>query len=164
MGRAEGLDRDIDALFLGSVGSARPERTARLGELRAALDERGIRLHVSDGDYFGEARARLLNRSKVIVNLRSNSWHPELVRFVLAAMCGTAIVSDLPGTDTDPFVSGRHFVAVEGDELANAITELVLDDARRSVLTLEALQLVQTELTMAHVAQEFLGLVNPAGR
>jgi Glycosyl transferases group 1 len=100
----------------------------------------------------------LLNRSKVIVNLRSNGWHPELVRFVLAAACGTAIVSDLPANNSAPFVVGRDFLAVGDELLAAAIAEQVRNDDSRSALASSATALVHTELTMSRAAAAFLAL------
>jgi hypothetical protein len=156
MGRDEGRGRDIDVLFLGGVDVHRAARAQMVEQLRVDLSAVGLELFVPTESTFGAARSDLLNRAKTIVNLRSNAWHPELVRFTFAAACGTAIVTNLPITNTDPFVDGRDFLSAETTELAPVLLRVVSDGALRARVTRSAHELVTHELTMASTARRML--------
>jgi hypothetical protein len=156
MGHDEGRERDIDVLFLGSVDASRPTRARILSELRDDLSASGLDLVVPSGPVFGARRSELLNRSKIILNLRSNTWHPELIRFVLAAACGTAVVTDPPVTYMVPFVDGEHFVAADAPELAAVLRRLACDDPSRSRITRNAEELVMQHLQMVDTARRIV--------
>jgi hypothetical protein len=156
MGHDEGLDRDIDVLFLGGVDEHRAGRAQIVAELRADLGERDMELFVPTQPVFGAARSDLLNRAKTIVNLRSNAWHPELVRFTFAAACRTAIVTNLPISYTDPFLDGRDFVSAETGGLADVLHRVVTDEDLRNRIAGSAHDLVTRQVTMANTAHRML--------
>ena len=143
-------------LFFGAVDASRPTRGRVLEELRRELVALDLDLVVPSEPVFGAKRSELLNRSKTILNLRSNTWHPELVRFVLAAACGTAIVTDPPASFTEPFVEGEHFLMAEIPDLAEVLHELSRNEPRRAHIARNATELVTRDLTMTAVARRML--------
>jgi hypothetical protein len=156
MGHDENGERDVDVLFLGGVDEHRAARGRIVEALRTDLDTMGVHLVVPEHSVFGAARSALLNRTKAIVNLRSNAWHPELVRFVLASACGAAIVTNRPITYTEPFVEGHHFLAAETPDLAELLHRVVRDDGLRAGMARSARDLVTRDMTMAQTAQRML--------
>jgi hypothetical protein len=131
-----GLDRDVPVLWIGKPGSRR--RLRLLERLEADLDRRGIPLLRIDGIgkpyVFGEARTRLLNRTKIVVNLLRAPWDNTAMRYALAAQNGALLVSEptLPHTG---FIAGEHFVETPVASMAETITVLLQNDAARQEIT-----------------------------
>ena len=156
MGVDERRERDIDLVYLGNIGAARGDRAARLESVTRALTERGLVVEVPTEAHFGRARSELLNRAKVALNLRSNTWHPELIRFVLSAACGAAVVSDLPVDNCEPFEPGVHFVAASTEELSATVVKVVEQRERREELVARATTLLHRELSMEQTVARFM--------
>src|SRR4051794_16370263 len=127
-----------------------------ISQVRDDLAASGIDLVVPSSPVFGARRSELLNRSKTILNLRSNTWHPELIRFVLAAACGTAVVTDPPVSYMEPFVADEHFAVGEIADLADVLRGLALDDRARSRITRNAADLVTQRMKMVDTAHRIL--------
>ena len=153
MGADLGRDRDLDAVF---IGSTRDGRAAQVRRLTAALDDAGIGFEVVDRDCFGDDRAALLNRARVSINLHKFPWHLERTRLHLSMACGSAVVSELPVPDPDPFEVGRHLDAAPFASLAGAVASLVHDDARRRRMVDEATRLLHDGPTMDGAAARLL--------
>jgi hypothetical protein len=159
MGVDERRERDIDLVYLGNIGAARGDRASRLELVTRALTRRGLVVEIPTDARFGHARSELLNRAKVALNLRSNTWHPELIRFVLSAACGAAVVSDLPVDNCEPFEPGVHFVAARTEELSETVVDLVEQQDRREELVTHATALLTRELSMEHTVERFMGVL-----
>jgi hypothetical protein len=160
MGHDESKDRDLDVVFLGHLASI-PARAARLRELEVGLGRRGIALTTAT-DTHGSARASLLNRAKIVLDLPTITWHPALTRFVLAAACGALVVAETPVPhtypSTYPFEAGRHFVVVPPADVPSVIEHYTESDADRRAIVESATELVRTQVTMRAVADHLLGL------
>lgn len=155
-----GLERDIEVLFLGRIKHGR--RADLLGRLQGALREQGISLHQVVDDCYGAARTRLLNRSRVMLNLHNFPWSPAWIRFLMAARCGTAVVSE-PTDDTQPFVAGVHYVAAPAEELAAAAARLLRDEAARAQVVAASRDLCKERLTLARSVESLRKLISAAG-
>ena len=125
-----------------------------ISQVRDDLAASGIDLVIPSSQVFGARRSELLNRSKTILNLRSNTWHPELIRFVLAAACGTAVVTDPPVSYMEPFVADEHFAV--GEIQISPTCGLALDDRERSRITRNAAELVTQRMKMVDTAHRIL--------
>jgi len=156
MGVDVGCDRDIDVLFLGVLGSSTPGRGERLARLERELRASGISLLTQAGACFGQERARLLNRAKVLVNVRTISWHPELLRFVLAGANGVLVITEEPSRDCDPMTSGVHFLSAERDDLAAATLRALEDVRERTTIVGQMKELLAHDLTMTNFAMRLV--------
>ena len=82
----EEVERDVDACFLGWSTPHREEFLARL-EARVRV------VHVAHG-FFDEDARRLMNRSKVVLNLHAHEFENFENRCVQALFCGRPLVSE----------------------------------------------------------------------
>lgn len=143
MGTALGLERDIDVVWMGKVGSSR--RGQLLARLRRELAARGVDLLVIDGVenpyVFGDARTHLLNRTKIMLNLLRTEWDDNSLRYVLAAHNGALLVTEptLPHTE---FLPGTHLVEAPVDRLADTIVYYLKHPTEREQLAANAASLL----------------------
>jgi len=151
-----GLARDIEVLFLGRVKHGR--RAAVLARLREELLERGVALQTVVDDCYGATRTRLLNRSRVLVNLNTYPWSPAWIRFLMAARCGAVVVSE-PTGDREPFEPGVHYVAAATNELAAAVRLLLADEPARARMAAAASEHCRERLTLVRSVESLRLLV-----
>ncbi|MFO1513803.1 MAG: glycosyltransferase [Verrucomicrobiota bacterium] len=149
-GRELGTPRDLAVAFLGSAKHGR--RAARLAELGRSLQERGIVFQRIESNCYGEERTALLNRTHILVNLHNYPWSPAWIRFLMAASCGTLVVSE-PTEDNQPFVAGQHYVAVTFEEMPDTIFRLFNDPGHCARITRAASALCRNELTLLNAVQ-----------
>jgi hypothetical protein len=139
------LERDIPVLWLGKVGSAR--RARNLQRVRSGLAQRGIELLVIDGRenpyVFGGDRTRLLNRTRIVLNLLREKWDNNSLRYQLAAHNGAMVVGEptLPHTAFEP---GVHWVAAPIAELAETIAYYLEHEEERARIAGRARELLET--------------------
>jgi hypothetical protein len=140
-----GLERDIPALWLGKPGSRR--RKILLTRLRQNLRRRGVELMVIDGVerpyVFGEERIRLLNRTRIMVNLLREPWDDNTLRFGLATANQVMIVSEpmLPHSQFEP---GVHFVAASVEQMAEVICRYLQEEGERRRIVENAFRLASS--------------------
>ncbi len=152
-----GLVRDIPVLWLGKIGTRRRGRL--LQRVRAELKQRGIDILMIDGVehpyVFGQERTRLLNRTKVVLNLLRAPWEDNSPRFYLAALNRALIVSEpmLPHT---PFVPGRHLVESPHAQIADTISYYLAHDEQRQRIVAQAHELVTTDWTLDKVVARII--------
>lgn len=139
------LERDIDVTFLGSTVA--PRRRAYLEQTVRALAARNIRV-CFQGNLYGEERTRLLNRSKILLNILRAPQDFVGQRCLLAAANKALMISE-PVTDTRPFCPGEHFVVAPVDRLAGTIEYYLAHSAERIQLAEQAYALATRELTVA---------------
>ena len=156
MGGDSGCDRDIDVLFFGIVGAGAPERVRHLDRLDKELRASGISLVRQTEPCFGTERAHLLNRAKTVVNVRTISWHPELLRFVLAGVNGALVVTEEPSRDCDPMISGVHFLSAERSHVASTTLGALADDRQRTMVVDQMTEMLAHDLTMAGFAKRLM--------
>ena len=156
-GRDLELDRDIDVLFLGAQDV--PRRTRLLCGLR----KNGIRIHAVgsyvDPNCWGDERMKLLNRTKILLNLaRTPGEFPDL-RLILG-MANKALVLSEPIYRPDPFVAGRHFVSSSIGEMPEKIQYYLSHDAERAAISERAHRLITQDVTMERSVSRILDLVS----
>jgi hypothetical protein len=134
-GQDLGLDRDIDVLFLGDVRMARRRRALDF------LNRNGIHVTVAgsweDPQYWGEHRTKLLNRTKILLNVARTAGDYSGLRMLLGAANGAAILSE-PLYRPEPFLPGQHYIEAELQQLPSAAACLLQNHARRTALTAAA--------------------------
>jgi hypothetical protein len=145
MGRDLGLPRDIPVGFLGNIKHGR--RAMMLERLEQRLQQNGITLNKMTQDCYGEKRCQWLNRTRILISLHNYSWNPAWIRFLLAAKCGTVIVSE-PMNDEHPMVPGIHFISSTLEEMPDTILKLLNDSEKIQQVTKTAAELCDTELTL----------------
>ena len=157
-GRPMHLTRDIDVLFLGNTSS--PRRRKLLPPLVRELEGRGHRVVLQNAAY-GEERQRLLNRSRVLVNILRAPQDFVGQRFLLGAANQTLVVSETMA-DTAPFVPGKHLVTAPLPCLADAISHYLADEVERCTIVDQAYAFVQTSLTAESVVGRLLDAARAA--
>lgn len=133
-GRDLGLVRDIDVIFLGQPGSRR--RLHYLNQTVARLARLGIAVQIVDGRHGyldGDARIRLLNRCKVVLNIMKEPEDSVGLRFLMAAANKALVVSE-PSRALTLLKAGDHYVEVDVDGLADAAAEYVRNDTARTAI------------------------------
>lgn len=156
-GRPLALTRDIDVLFLGIMNySPRRKKIIR------RLEKLGLRVVVKgdwhDPSCWNEARTELLNRTRILLNFPRTPGEMSGMRFLLG-MCNQALVVSEPVYRPDPYVSGKHFVSAEIDELPDIVEYYLENETERMAITTAAWQHVQQQLTLAHSVEKLLPLM-----
>lgn len=152
-----GSDRDIDVLFLGAQDVPRRNRLLR------SLRKKGIQIEAvgsyADPSCWGEERTKLLNRTKIMLNLaRTPGEFPDL-RLILG-MANKALVLSEPIYRPDPFVNGRHFVSSSISEMPEAIRYYLAHDAERVAISERAHRLITQDVTMEGSVSRILDLIS----
>ena len=130
-----GLERNIDVLFLGELRVPRRRRLLRR-LCRIGLDVTAVG-DWSNPAFFGEGRARLLNRSKILLNLGRFPGQMASHRFVLGMGAGALVVSE-PVYGPEPFVPSEHFVSATLDELPSVVDHFLADEPERAAIAQRA--------------------------
>jgi len=156
MGRDLGIARDIDVLFLGILDVPRRNR------LLAALRRQHIDLTTvgswSDPSLWGEGRTRLLNRTKILVNLARTPSEFSGYRLSLG-MANKALVVSEPIYRPEPFVPGTHFVMVPMDQVGAMIRHFLEAEDERRIMTETASRFVREHATLQHSTERIVRLM-----
>jgi hypothetical protein len=147
-----GLERDIDVLFLGQPGPSRRRRI--LEGVTAELGEAGVQV-VAPAAAYGEKRTRLLNRSRILLNILRAPQDFVGQRFLLGAANKALVVSE-PAEDTAPFVPGRHLVVAPVERLAETVVAYLRDEPARQRLADEAHRFATAELSVERMVGRVL--------
>jgi hypothetical protein len=146
LGRDLGLQRDIGVLFLGAA-------TLRRSILIARLRRLGVNLTVRGGwhnpECWGDSRTRLINRTKVFLNLPRFAGQFALLRFVLGAANKALIVSE-PLYNSAPFVAGQHYVAATYREMPRVIRYYLEHEDERRRIAENGYHLTMEKCLMSH--------------
>jgi hypothetical protein len=151
-----GRERDIDVVFLGALNVPRRRRLLR-ALARAGVDV-VARGGWTDPRYWGAARAALLNRAKIVLNLSRHPGQFAGERFTVAMGNGALVVSE-PVYRPAPFRPGEHYVEARTDELASAIRRHLDDEDERRRVAAQGNAFVTRELTMKRSTERMLALV-----
>ena len=108
---------------------------------------------------YGERRCAWLNRTRILVSLHNYSWNPAWIRFLIAAKCGTLVVSE-PMNDEHPMQAGVHYVAATLAEMPEVIGELLDHPEKISRLANAAANLCNTELTLLRAVEKICRLID----
>jgi hypothetical protein len=159
LGRDLGLERDIDALFLGSTLPLRRRRLIR------QLKARGVPLLVA-GAYgpagvWGEERTELVNRTKILVDLPRLPGMLTGIRMAIGMSNGALVVSE-PLYAPAPFVPGTHFVSTPLEEMPATIRYYLEHEDERRQIAAAGQRLVTEEITMRRSVGQLLELLREA--
>lgn len=159
-GRDLGLERDIDVLFLGALV---PRRRRLVAELR----RQGIDVRVegswSDPSTWGEARTRLLNRTRIYLNLSRFPGELPGLRLILG-MASKALVVSEPIHAPGPYVPGTHFVECGADDRPATIVHYLAHRSQREKIAAAGHELVTGTVTMKRSVDRLLRHVEAAAR
>lgn len=155
-GRDMRLHRDTDTLFLGTLDVPRRRRLLR------RLRRDGLDV-VTVGSWFdpttwGDSRNRLLNRTKVLLNLGRYPGELSGLRLILG-MANKALVVSEPIYNPAPYVPGTHYVSAELAEMADAVRYYLAHDAERERIADEGHRLVTEEVTLTRSVSRILALI-----
>jgi hypothetical protein len=158
-GRDLGLARDIDVLFLGDL------RVPRRRRLLARLAKRGLRVERAgswfSGEAWGERRTRLLNRTRILLNLQRFPGELAGLRMLLG-MANKALVVSEPIFMPGPYVEGTHWIASELERIPEVIAGCLADPQRCQAIVDAAFALVTQHLTLTRSAARIVDLVAAA--
>ena len=147
------LERDVDVLFLGRFhGNRRAQLLRRLG---AELEAKGRRLKIVDRGCWGADRDRLLNRTKVLLNLPKFPWEFCGMRILMGMGCGALVVSEACH-DSEPYEPGVHFAEADVDHLSETILHYLEHEQERAQITSQARAFLEGELTLGASLESML--------
>ncbi len=145
-GRLLGLERDIDAVFLGDYRIRRRRRILRRVE-REGIDIQTLGSNTPEKGYWGDARTELLNRTKIMLNIPRLPGHLPDIRLIVGMANGALVVSE-PMYLPAPYVPGEHYVEATVDELAETVRCYLDDEDARRRITSAAHRFVTEGLTL----------------
>jgi hypothetical protein len=162
------IARPIDVLFMGGLDDRRGGLLAELGptlhrlhcDLRLFRFDRPIGT-ATPGVVFGREKYDLLASARVLLNVHREPPDAdrvrhgaqavpyfEWVRMIEAMANGCAVISE-PADGCQPLIAGAHFVSAAPSELAEALEELLADEARRAEIADAAHRMVTVDLALA---------------
>lgn len=151
-----GLARDIDVLFLGAL--VIPHRK----KLLKTLQREGINLVIRgswfDPAFWGENRTRLLNRTRIFLNLQRYAGDLSGARFLLG-MANKALVISEPVYAPGEYIPGKHYVSASPDDMPRLIEYYLTHDEERECIASAGHELVTQELTMERSMNAILNLI-----
>ncbi len=155
-GRDLGLARDVDVLFLGAP-------VPRRKKLLRRLQRRGVELRQM-GSWFdpacwGENRTRLLNRTRIFLNIARYPGELPGLRLILG-MANKALVVSEPIYNPGPYVPGRHYVSCTLDEMPGVIRHYLERPEERDRIAEAGHRLVTEEVTLERSVQRILELID----
>ena len=152
------LERDIDVLWIGKTGSKRRGRL--LQRIRAELQARDVNMLFIDGVenpyVFGKERTKLLNRTKIVLNLLRKEWDENAMRYYLATLNRALIVTEPTLPHHPPFVNGVHLIEVPTDQMAYTICYYLSHEKERQQIVEQAYQLITGDLTLKNTLSDIL--------
>ncbi len=151
-----GLPRDIDVLFLGALVARRKKLLRRLERSGVALRKMGS---WTDPACWGENRTRLLNRTRIFLNIARYPGELPGLRLILG-MANKALVVSEPIYDSGPYVAGRHLVCCSLEEMPEVIRHYLQRPGERDRIAAEGHRLVTEEVTLERSVQRILGLID----
>jgi len=155
-GHDMGLIRDIDVLFLGDL------RIPRRKRLIKRLRRNGVTLEAVgswfDPTFWGENRTRLLNRTRVLLNIQRYPGELSGSRLILA-LANKALPISEPMYSPAPYVPGKHFVSATIEEMPEAIEYYLTHNEERKRIVDEGHRLVTQKVTMKRSISRILELI-----
>lgn len=156
------IERDIDVLWMGKRRSK--QRSDLLDDIRRGLERHGRTMWVADGLekplIYGAARTRLLNRSKITLNLLSN-WHDNALvfRFPMGAGNHSLVVSEPTLAHDENLVPGEHYVSSPPEHILETLLDYLQDAPARQPLVKAAYHLVTHQLAFRQSVRQLLNII-----
>jgi len=154
------LVRDIDVLFLGTQDDPRHLKAVKY------LQRRGVNV-LSLGDwtnpaYWGEKRTELINRTKIFLNIQRHPGKLSGIRMLLG-MANKALIISEPIYNSEPYVSGKHYVTATLEEMPGVIDYYLTHPDEREAMADAAHRYVTKELKLKTMPRLF-DLIDTARR
>ncbi len=153
-----GLERDIDVMWMGKRASKR--RSDLLDRLRSDLRKQGVDMLIFDNEerpfVFGEERLKVLNRSKVNINLLRTWYDENSLRFCMAAPNRSMIASEPLLPHVPKYEAGVHYVSAPIESLAEQIVYYLKNEDARSQIVENAYNLMMNELTFRNSMKQLM--------
>ena len=145
------LERDIDVLWFGKRRTRR--RSRLLDQVRSNQEKHEMTFYVADNIenpfIFGDLRTRILNRSKITLNILPTWYDPALIfRFHMAAGNRSLVISEPVLPHCPEIVPGEHYIQAPPQQLSETILYFLENDKERKRITDNAYELVTTRLTL----------------
>ncbi|MEM7124862.1 MAG: hypothetical protein AAF702_00960 [Chloroflexota bacterium] len=156
-----GLERDIDVIWIGKRETKRV--SSLLEQIQKHLSKQGVQMLLIDDEKacfrIDEERIRLLNRSKINLNILS-TWHDEnSLEISIAASNRSLVVSEPLLPHVLKYEAGVHYVSSPIAKLADTIIYYLEHDNERDVIIKKAYQLMTTELSLYWSVQRVMNAV-----
>ena len=152
-----GLERDIDAFFLGALEIPRRKKLVR------RLQRNGINVLAkgswSDPACWGENRVRLLNRAKILLNIQRHPGDLSHLRLIMGGANKALVISE-PMYNPAPYIPGKHYISATIEEMPDVIRYYLSHDDERTRIVNEAYRFVTQEMTQARSISRILELIN----
>ena len=147
--------RDIGVVALGNV-----DPIARRYRITAALEDDLARANVElariDGRTYGADRRKVLERTRVSIDIHRIPGGYPLYNFILASAAGAALITE-PLIRPEPLVPGVHYVEAQATAMAQATLDLLADEPRRLRMVEAAQALLSTDLNLRRTLPLALG-------
>lgn len=150
------LTRDIDVVFIGRL--RRDRRRKILEKCSKILKSHGIKIHIAENNCYGDERTKLLNRSKIVLDIMRIPWEMPVMRLLMSMGCGALVVSDWT-QDPEPF-RPEHLVQAESDKLASVIIYYLQNPLKREKIINTAYSYVTNQLTLTQSISEIIEVAN----
>lgn len=154
------LPRDIDVLWMGVRGTTR--RSRLLDRVFQALRTQGVNLYVADNVerpfIYGEDRTRLLNRSKITLNITRTWYDDNFSRFAMAIPNRSLVVSEPMLPHCPEYQPGVHYVSASADRLVDTLLYYLRHEEERRQIVERAYQFITTELVFQRTVARLLDL------
>jgi hypothetical protein len=158
-GRDLALERDLDVLFLGALDV--PRRRRLIKRLRAAQVSVEAMGSWYGTDTWGESRTRLLNRTRVLLNLQRYPGELSGQRMLLG-MANKALVISEPIYMPGPYVPGQHWVQAAIEDMPETIAHYLAHEDQRRAIVEAGHDLAVNHLRIEQSVAEILALAEQA--
>ena len=144
------LKRDIDVLWMGSRATIR--RSYHLTRIQNRLARQNIRLKVVDDKaepfVFGQERIKLLNRTKIVLNLARTAYDDNTLRLFLAMPNKALVISEPLFAHGSGLVPGEHYVEAPLGQIPETVRHYLNHAAERRAIVARAYAKTTHELSM----------------
>jgi len=151
-----GLERTRDVIFLGVMVPRRRKLLRRLERAGIHIEQMGSWF---DPACWGESRTRILNRTKIFLNIARYPGELPGARLILG-MANKCLVVSEPIYDPGPYVPGKHFVVCSIDEMPDMIRYYLDHAEERQKIVDAGHRLVTETVTLEHSIKKILALVD----
>lgn len=158
------LERDIDVLWLGIRRTKR--RSKLLDRIRFELSRNNVEMYIVDGIehgyVHGEERNKLINRSRITLNLLPTWYDNTLIyRFPFAAANRSMVVSELTLEHCPKLMNNIHYVAVPANEIVPTIIHYLSNRDKREDIVNAAHNFVTNNLKIEDSLQTIIKYIHP---
>ncbi|MHC4264949.1 MAG: glycosyltransferase family protein [Planctomycetota bacterium] len=136
--------RDIDVLFIGKLKNNR--RRSILKTIENELSAHNIKIVVIDQSCYGQKRTKLLNQTRIVLDIIRVPWEMSMMRLMMSMGCGALVVSNWVG-HIEP-LTNKHLVQAKNDKIAEVIRYYLDNKDERKVISEAAYKFVTQNLTL----------------